>query len=320
MLSVKSVNALAHYTDWIIAHVHTGALGWNGFLTFGMIYWLAPRLFQTKLHSQKLAEAHFWLATFGIILYVMAIYSAGLTQGLDVARVRRDRPPRSTRTSSRPTMRLMPMYWVRGAGRRAVHLRHGALRVQHAPHLEDAAGGVRRAGGRRAAPLRSALRAGRRGQARGRAGALHAAGVAPHAGRGCRSPSRCWWSLAVIVASLFEIIPTFLIRSNVPTIASVKPYTPLELAGRDLYIREGCFNCHSQMIRPAPLRDRALRRVLQARRVRLRPSVPLGLAPHRAGPGARGREVPATSGTCATCDEPRDDRRRKSIMPSYPHC
>jgi cytochrome c oxidase cbb3-type subunit I/II len=57
-------------------------------------------------------------------------------------------------------------------------------------------------------------------------------------------------ALAVIVASLFEIIPTFLIKSNVPTIASVKPYTPLELAGRDLYIREGCFNCHSQMIRP----------------------------------------------------------------------
>ena len=82
MLSIKSVNALAHYTDWIIAHVHTGALGWNGFLTFGMIYWLAPRLFQTKLHSQKLAEVHFWLATFGILLYVIAIYSAGLTQGL----------------------------------------------------------------------------------------------------------------------------------------------------------------------------------------------------------------------------------------------
>ena len=82
MLSVKSVNALAHYTDWVIAHVHTGALGWNGFLTFGMIYWLAPRLFQAPLHSKKLAELHFWVATFGILLYVAAIYSAGITQGL----------------------------------------------------------------------------------------------------------------------------------------------------------------------------------------------------------------------------------------------
>ena len=72
MLSIKSVNALAHYTDWIIAHVHTGALGWNGFLTFGMIYWLLPRLFQTQLYSKKLAELHFWLATFGIMLYVVA--------------------------------------------------------------------------------------------------------------------------------------------------------------------------------------------------------------------------------------------------------
>jgi len=83
MLSIKSVNALAHYTDWIIAHVHTGALGWNGFITFGMIYWLLPRLFQTKgVYSKKLMEMHFWIATFGILLYVVAIYSAGVTQGL----------------------------------------------------------------------------------------------------------------------------------------------------------------------------------------------------------------------------------------------
>ena len=98
--------------------------------------------------------------------------------------------------------------------------------------------------------------------------------------------------VAVVVASLFEIIPTFLIRSNVPTIASVKPYTPLELAGRDLYIREGCFNCHSQMIRPVPLRDRTVRRVLEARRVRVRPSVPVGIAAHRSRSRARGRQVP----------------------------
>ena len=102
MLSIKSVNALAHYTDWIIAHVHSGALGWNGFMTFGMIYWLLPRLFQTPLYSKKLAEAHFWIATIGILLYIVAIYVAGLTQGLmwrafdddrpaAVPRLRRDR-------------------------------------------------------------------------------------------------------------------------------------------------------------------------------------------------------------------------------------
>ena len=82
MLSVKSVNALSHYTDWTIAHVHAGALGWVGFMIFGMLYWLMPRLFQTELWSRRLAEVHFWIGTIGILLYIVAIYAAGLTQGL----------------------------------------------------------------------------------------------------------------------------------------------------------------------------------------------------------------------------------------------
>ncbi|MGI9472981.1 MAG: cytochrome-c oxidase, cbb3-type subunit I [Rubripirellula sp.] len=82
MLSIKSVNGLSHYTDWTIAHVHSGALGWNGMMTFGMVYWLMPRLFQTKLWSEKAASFHFWIATIGILLYIVPIYGAGLTQGL----------------------------------------------------------------------------------------------------------------------------------------------------------------------------------------------------------------------------------------------
>ena len=77
---------------------------------------------------------------------------------------------------------------------------------------------------------------------------IRAAGTG--AGRRLPLPFTVWVAIAVVVASLFEIIPTFLIKSNVPTIASVKPYTPLELAGRDIYVAEGCYNCHSQMIRP----------------------------------------------------------------------
>ncbi len=247
MLSIKSVNALAHYTDWIIAHVHTGALGWNGFLTFGMIYWLLPRLFQTSLYSKKLAELHFWLATFGILLYVVAIYSAGVTQGLMW---------RAFDTTGRlaypdfieTVLKLMPMYWMRAVG--------GTLYIigmvlfgwnilmtwKRRPAVYDVPV-------IQAAPLRGAV-------------VDHGTGVP--AGAWARFVEMGWhrawerrWVLftvmttvAVLVASLFEILPTFLIRSNVPTIASVKPYTPLELAGRDLYIREGCFNCHSQMIRP----------------------------------------------------------------------
>ena len=80
MLSLKNVNAIAHFSDWIIAHVHVGALGWNGFLTFGVLYWLIPRIFDTKLYSKKLADTHFWIGTIGIVLYVVPMYWAGFTQ------------------------------------------------------------------------------------------------------------------------------------------------------------------------------------------------------------------------------------------------
>ena len=248
MLSIKSVNSLAHYTDWIIAHVHTGALGWNGLLTFGMIYWLAPRLFQTPLYSKKLAEYHFWISTFGILLYVAAIYSAGITQGL-MWRAFDETGRLAYPDFVETVVKLMPMYWVRVAGGTMYLIGmllfgYNIFRTWAArPATYDV-------------PVISAP-------------PLAKAYVDPHpvpAGTGvwARFTGVHWhrnWErmpliftvmvvLAVVVASLAEIIPTFLIRSNVPTIASVKPYTPLELAGRDLYIKDGCFNCHSQMVRP----------------------------------------------------------------------
>ena len=253
MLSVKSVNALAHYTDWIIAHVHTGALGWNGFLTFGMIYWLMPRVFQTKLFSTKLAEAHFWFATFGMLLYVAAIYSAGLTQGL-MWRAFDETGRLQFPDFIETTIKLLPMYWVRALGGSLyivgmLLMGYNILRTWMArpARYDDAVV--------QAPPL-----------ARRVPDAVPAADGEPSLARdpwGYITSAR-WhrkWEglpvtftvltvLTVVVASLFEIVPTFLIRSNVPTIATVKPYTPLELAGRDLYIREGCFNCHSQMVRP----------------------------------------------------------------------
>ncbi len=240
MMSVKAVNALAHYTDWIIAHVHTGALGWNGLLTFGMVYWLLPRLFQTPLYSKRLAEVHFWFATFGIIFYASAIYSAGLTQGL-MWRAFDETGRLQFPDFIETTVRLMPMYWMRAVGGTLYLIGMGMFgynilmtwsrrpKTYEEPVVQ-------------AAPLER--------------------GAAIHVEPGLASVGfhRRWeampavftvlTALAVIVASLFEILPTFLIRSNVPTIASVHPYTPLELAGRDLYIREGCFNCHSQMVRP----------------------------------------------------------------------
>ena len=134
MLSIKTVNALSHYTDWTIAHVHGGALGWNGFLAFGMIYYLLPRLFQTKVHSEKLVSAHFWIATVGILLYVIPIYVAGLTQGLmwrafDESGVLKY--PEFIET----VQSVIPMYYVRHRRRPALLHRCAHVRVQHADDL-----------------------------------------------------------------------------------------------------------------------------------------------------------------------------------------
>ncbi len=257
LLSIKSVNALSHYTDWTIAHVHAGALGWNGFLTFGMLYWMVPRLFQTgKMYSKKLAELHFWIGTLGILFYIVAIYAAGVTQGL-MWRAFDETGRLAYPDFIETVVRILPMYWVRvfGGGLYVLGILIGGFNifmtwrmrpekyeeyVQEAPALEPYAG----AEPRLVIPWHSTISpAGHRLRYFAQA-AWHRTWE--------RRPIKftVWVVVAVAVASLAEIIPTFLIRSNVPSIASVKPYTPLELYGRDLYIEEGCYNCHSQMIRP----------------------------------------------------------------------
>ncbi|WP_238387871.1 cytochrome-c oxidase, cbb3-type subunit I, partial [Pararcticibacter amylolyticus] len=82
MLSLKQINGIAHFTDWIVSHVHVGALGWNGFLTFAILYWLIPRIYQTSLFSKKAANFHFWIGTLGILFYAIPMYWSGFTQGL----------------------------------------------------------------------------------------------------------------------------------------------------------------------------------------------------------------------------------------------
>jgi cytochrome c oxidase cbb3-type subunit I/II len=251
MLSVKSVNALSHYTDWTIAHVHSGALTWNGFLTFGMIYWLAPRLFQTELYSKKLMNTHFWVATVGIVLYILSIYSAGVTQGLmwrAFDETGRLQYPDFVETVAR----LVPMYWVRAVGGTlylagVVIFAYNILRTwarRPAAYQEPVIQAAPLARRYEPVPLRAGVDVPASAWARFTSLAFHRAWE--------RMPITfaVLTFVAVAVASLFEILPTFLIKSNVPTIASVHPYTPLELAGRDIYLREGCFNCHSQMVRP----------------------------------------------------------------------
>ncbi len=255
VLSIKSVNALSHYTDWTIAHVHSGALGWNGFMTFGMIYWLAPRLFRAELWSKRLATTHFWTGTVGILLYVISMYTAGITQGL-MWRAFDETGRLAYPDFAETVARLMPFYWIRVAGgllfiAGSVMMAVNVLMtwkarpavyedaVQQAPRLTR---------GYQDEPpppprLTNVIAAGHAID-RFMQGSWHR--------RWERLPLRftVWVVIAVVVASLFEILPTFLIRSNVPTIASVRPYTPLELAGRDIYVAEGCYNCHSQMVRP----------------------------------------------------------------------
>jgi cytochrome c oxidase cbb3-type subunit I/II len=240
LLSIKSVNALSHYTDWTIAHVHAGALGWVGFMVFGMVYWLLPRLFQTELWSKRLAELHFWIATVGILLYIVAIYAAGLTQGL-MWRAFDETGRLAYPDFIETTVRLLPMYWVRVLGgvlyiagmvlcgvNALMTWRNGPARYAESVHEAPAL-----------RPLPAEAEPG---------GFKHAAWH--RRWEGLPLTFSVWVAVAVVTASLFEIVPMFLIGSNVPTIQAVHPYTPLELAGRDVYVAEGCNNCHSQMIRP----------------------------------------------------------------------
>lgn len=257
MLSIKSVNALSHYTDWTIAHVHAGALGWNGFMTFGMMYWLMPRIFQTKLYSTQLATWHFWVGTLGILLYIIPIYVAGLTQGL-MWRAFTPEGNLAYPDFVETVNAIYPLWWARVAGGilyvigialmaynyymtwRSRPAKYIIPVIQAAPltreYIDEPAAESRLAG---AQVIQLAHKLDRFQQAD-----WHRVWE--------RLPIRftVWVTIAVFVASAFELVPTFLIRANVPTIASVKPYTPLELAGRDIYIAEGCYNCHSQQIRP----------------------------------------------------------------------
>ena len=233
MLALKSVNAISHFTDWTVAHVHVGALGWNGFLTFGILYWLIPRLFQTELHSKKLANFHFWIGTLGILFYVVPMYWAGFEQS-KMWKQFTDEGQLQYQFIETVT-RMKPFYMLRSLGGLLYMI--GAVTMTYNLIKTIKAGVFLPEEEAEAAPLVKAYK--------------------PHDGEHWhrwieRRPVQFLiFSLVVIlIGGLIEMVPTFLIKSNIPTIASVKPYTPLELQGRDIYIREGCYTCHSQMVRP----------------------------------------------------------------------
>lgn len=233
MLSLKAVNKISHFTDWTIAHVHVGALGWNGFLTFGILYWLIPRLFQTKLYSEKMANQHFWIGTLGIVIYAVPMYWAGFMQS-SMWKDFTDEGQLKYQFMDTVTY-MKPFYIARSIGgllfligtiMMIVNLIK-TIKVGTFLELESDE-----------APALSGE---------------YKSHSTDHWHRWIeRKPIQMLIVSLIVVAigGIIEFVPAFLVKSNIPTIQSVKPYTPLELHGRDIYIREGCYTCHSQMVRP----------------------------------------------------------------------
>jgi cytochrome c oxidase cbb3-type subunit I/II len=232
MMSLKSVNALTHYTDYVIGHVHLGALAWNGGLAFALLYYVVPRIYRTTLFSTKLANVHFWLATTGILFYAIPLYVGGITQSL---MWREFTPDGYLKYSNflETVLRIVPMYALRALGG-SIFLAGAAIAVYNL-YRTARSGRLLANEEAFAPPLPPDTETG---------ATWH------RAVEGKPAQFAILTVLTVVVGGAVEFIPTALVKSNVPTIASVKPYTPLELEGRDLYIREGCMNCHSQMIRP----------------------------------------------------------------------
>jgi len=234
MLSFKSLNAIAHFTDWIVAHVHVGTLGWNGFIIMGMLYWMVPRLYKTKLYSVKLANQHFWIGTIGILLYVIPMYIAGWTQALMWKQFNPDGTLKYGEFMDTVT-EILPMHYMRAIGGTlylvgALMLVYNLLKTVKGKTVEDTMA--------EAAPLAPIPAARQKGEDfhnwLERRGVLFSVLAL----------------IATAIGGAVEIIPTIFVNENIPKIEAVKPYTPLEIEGRDIYVREGCYNCHSQMIRP----------------------------------------------------------------------
>lgn len=240
MLSLKSLNSIAHFTDWIIAHVHLGALSWNGFMTFGVLYWIIPKLFRTQLFSKKLANVHFWIGTLGILIYVIPMYWAGFTQGAmwkEFTETGQLAYPKFLET----TVEIIPMHILRAVGG-TIYLAGAILMVYNL--VKTMMNGNFQAEEEASAPALEPIK----GKTHGHWHNLIE-----------RKPIQMLLlsTVAVTIGGLVEMIPTFLVESNIPTITAVKPLRPLELQGRDIYIREGCISCHSQLIRP--FRDETVR-------------------------------------------------------------
>jgi cytochrome c oxidase cbb3-type subunit I/II len=234
LLSIKAVSSLGHYTDWIVGHVHSGTLGWNGFLTFGIIYYIIPRLFDTKLYSVKLATLHFWIGFAGVLIYYISMLSAGITQGLMWMAI--DENGKLVYPDFVETVtRIVPLYGVRAFGGFLFIIGFCIMLYNIYMTVKNSKGVVKST--LIPEPLES----------------RHEEHETTHRFlEGKVFVFSILAFVAIAVGSVIEIIPVLSMNSYVKYEDAIEPYSPLELAGRDIYIREGCYTCHSQMIRTLP--------------------------------------------------------------------
>ncbi len=233
LLSTRQFNAISHYTDWTVAHVHVGALGWNGFISFAFLYLVLPRMYNTKLYSRKLGNQHFLLATLGILLYAIPMYWAGFSQSTMWKSFTDEGVLKYNFLET--LTNIHPLYVLRALG--------GTL------YLVGSSIGIYN--------LYKTIKSG--------SFVADEEAEAPSLASQYPSDRKLPWYavietkpmrmlvfslIAVSIGTIIEFVPAFMVDNNVPSISAVKPYTPLELYGRDIYVREGCYNCHSQMIRP----------------------------------------------------------------------
>jgi cytochrome c oxidase cbb3-type subunit I/II len=242
LLSIKSVSALGHYTDWIVGHVHAGALGWNGLLSFGMIYFLVPKLWGREMARKNWIETHFWFATIGIVLYVVSMWISGVTQGMMWLAVDSDSGRLVYPDFVETVLRIVPLFYVRALGG-ALYLAGFVLMCINvwmtirgtAKQPDETI---------QAPPVFKVDKRWFKGQA-------------PHrALEGMPTVLTILSLFAVLAGTVVEIVPILTNAAYQDSIAwnsdapvKPRPYSALELEGRDIYIREGCYTCHSQMIR-----------------------------------------------------------------------
>ena len=290
MLSIRSVSSLAHYTDWIVGHVHAGALGWNGFMAAGVFYWLIPKLYGRDLYSKTAANWHFWIGTFGILLYVVAMYVSGITQGL-MWRAEAEGGGLLYPTFIETVTAILPMYWMRMIGgslyligfvmlgwNLLMTVRHGRFvetsvevpvppQAKQVPWQEIVFGKPVGVVALLGVTLGAMLVVNQIASTFLAVVAVSIAilgTIAIGFGRERSDGEPAWHGvlegrsllftvftvIAILIGGIAEILPSVATGMQDRATTAQQPYTALELEGRDVYVAEGCYTCHSQMIRP----------------------------------------------------------------------